>query len=172
MKSGTSYLQRLSDGQQASCSQRGSCSRDRRGATRSAASLEVLELRPGGTRGTGAWQGLRRRDRRWPGRPSFHGVPRPGRPGKIERGRRLFPGHRVSVVFTARDLNRSVPAMWQETIQNGRSFTFEEYVAAMEQAARRDRSDDDLEGGPLLLARADHGRCRRWSHAVGVENCA
>ncbi len=35
----------------------------------------------------------------------------------------------VEVVITARDLNRSIPAMWQETVQNGRSWTWRDYVA-------------------------------------------
>lgn len=35
---------------------------------------------------------------------------------------------RVEVVITARDLNRGLVALWQETIQNGRSWTWDEYV--------------------------------------------
>lgn len=41
----------------------------------------------------------------------------------------------VDVVITARDLNRSIPAMWQETLQNGRSWGWRDYVAG----ARTDR---------------------------------
>ena len=41
----------------------------------------------------------------------------------------------VDVVITARDLNRSIPAMWQETVQNGRSWGWRDYVAG----ARVDR---------------------------------
>ena len=38
-------------------------------------------------------------------------------------------GGDVDVVFTVRDLNRTLVSMWQETIQNGRSWTWEEYHA-------------------------------------------
>ncbi|WP_210650475.1 hypothetical protein [Nocardioides sp. SYSU D00065] len=39
----------------------------------------------------------------------------------------------VEVVLTARDLNRSIPAMWQETVQNGRSWRWHDYVAGAHQ---------------------------------------
>jgi hypothetical protein len=42
--------------------------------------------------------------------------------------------HRVEVVITARDLNRSLVALWQETIQNGRTWTWPEYVAGVRAA--------------------------------------
>ncbi|MGZ5406088.1 MAG: hypothetical protein ACXWDL_15670, partial [Nocardioides sp.] len=38
-------------------------------------------------------------------------------------------------VITVRDLNRSLAAMWQETIQNGRTWTYAEYLAAAERHA-------------------------------------
>lgn len=37
----------------------------------------------------------------------------------------------VEVVVTARDLGRAVPAMWQESLKNGRSWSFGAYVAAL-----------------------------------------
>jgi hypothetical protein len=48
----------------------------------------------------------------------------------------------VDVVVTARDLNRSIPAMWQETVQNGRSWGWHDYVSG----ARADRPS--ARGGP------------------------
>lgn len=36
--------------------------------------------------------------------------------------------HRVEVVITARDLNRGLVSLWQETVQNGRTWTWQEYV--------------------------------------------
>lgn len=38
----------------------------------------------------------------------------------------------VEVVVTARDLGRAVPAMWQESLKNGRSWSFGAYVAALQ----------------------------------------
>lgn len=37
----------------------------------------------------------------------------------------------VEVVVTARDLGRAVPAMWQESLKNGRSWSFGAYVSAL-----------------------------------------
>lgn len=37
----------------------------------------------------------------------------------------------LRVVITARDLNRSIPAMWQESVQNGRSWTWRAYHDAL-----------------------------------------
>ncbi|WP_100500387.1 hypothetical protein [Geodermatophilus chilensis] len=39
--------------------------------------------------------------------------------------------HRVRVVVTARDIARTVPAQWQEQVQNWATWTWEEYVAAV-----------------------------------------
>lgn len=52
----------------------------------------------------------------------------------LERLRASVDGE-VEVVVTARDLNRCLPAMWQETLQNGRSWSWLDYVAG----ARTDR---------------------------------
>lgn len=56
----------------------------------------------------------------------------------------------VEVVITARDLNRSLPAMWQETVQNGRSWTWHDYVAG----ARVDRPSTRDEGPVTEAGRA------------------
>lgn len=52
-----------------------------------------------------------------------------------ERLRRLpgdFPDAQVEAVVTVRDLGRTVPAMWQEAMQNRRSWTWQEYVEAVQ----------------------------------------
>ena len=56
----------------------------------------------------------------------------PVRPLVARRVLDTFPSHRVEVVITARDLNRSIAAMWQETVQNGRTWTFADYLAGIE----------------------------------------
>lgn len=42
-----------------------------------------------------------------------------------------FPGARVEAVVTVRDLGRTVPAMWQEAMQNRRSWSWQEYVESV-----------------------------------------
>ncbi len=49
-------------------------------------------------------------------------------------------------VITVRDLNRSLAAMWQETIQNGRTWTYGEYLAAAEEW--RPKQDGGMKGAP------------------------
>ena len=61
-------------------------------------------------------------------------------PQVIERLVAACPTHRVEVVITARDLARSLPSAWQQSIRSGRTWTFEEYlegVMSTEGAAAR-----------------------------------
>jgi hypothetical protein len=67
----------------------------------------------------------------------------PVRPVVARRVLETFPSHQVDVIITARDLNRSIPAMWQETIQNGRTWTFADYVQGIE-AWRPGHRDESL----------------------------
>ena len=39
-----------------------------------------------------------------------------------------FPCARVEAVVTVRDLGRTIPSMWQETLKNGRTWPWREYV--------------------------------------------
>jgi hypothetical protein len=80
---------------------------------------------------------------------------------KIARVVESFGTVPVEVVVTARDLNRNIPAMWQETLKNGRSFTFAEYVAAVQA--------NDGPGRSFWREQTVAAMCRRWSEVVGVE---
>lgn len=50
-----------------------------------------------------------------------------GRPQRQRVVESLAP-HDVEVVVTARDLGRSLVALWQETVQNGRAWTWADYL--------------------------------------------
>ncbi|MCW2735481.1 hypothetical protein [Nocardioides sp.] len=77
----------------------------------------------------------------------------------------------VEVVLTARDLNRSVPAMWQETVQNGRSWGWHDYVIG----ARTDRPSarrgaPATEPGRAFWIQQDLVRlARTWASVFGPE---
>jgi hypothetical protein len=123
---------------------------------------EVLERKRVTARREGAWQGLVDELADWNGTGlvsmEFLG---PSAPAKVERVVSSFPAGSVEVVVTARDLGRNVPAMWQEGLKNGRTWTFEEYVAAV--AAGE---------GPGKLFWREQGiaaMCHRWSEVVGVD---
>lgn len=77
----------------------------------------------------------------------------------------------VQVVITARDLNRSIPAMWQETVQNGRSWGWHDYVSG----ARTDRPSarsgaPATEPGRAFWIQQDLVRmARTWASVFGPE---
>lgn len=78
---------------------------------------------------------------------------------------------RVEAVLTVRDLNRSIVAQWQETVQNGRWWTFAEYVVAAE-ASRPGGSGWPVdEAGRTFWRQHDAVRiARNWSAAA--DRCA
>lgn len=52
----------------------------------------------------------------------------------------------AETVITVRDLNRTLAAMWQETIQNGRTWTYRDYLSAAEEW--RPRKGSTMKGAP------------------------
>lgn len=80
-------------------------------------------------------------------------------------------GARVEVVITARDLNRSLGSLWQETLQNGYSWTWPEYLAgatADRPGVRRGRRREDRHHfwTQMNVVRMS----RRWAELVGAGN--
>ena len=81
----------------------------------------------------------------------------------------------MRVVVTARDLNRTLVSMWQETIQNGRTWTWAEYVADAE--AKRPRAgagaaDRRTPGGTFWRQQDLVRMVADWSGVVGTDNVA
>lgn len=79
----------------------------------------------------------------------------------------------VQVVITARDLNRTLVSMWQETIQNGRTWSWAEYLADAE-AKRPDggpgAADRRTPGGTFWRQQDLVRMVSDWAAVVGVEN--
>lgn len=78
----------------------------------------------------------------------------------------------VSVVVTARDLNRTLVSMWQETVQNGRSWGWADYLAAAEARRPGDgvASVDQSTAGGTFWRQQDLARIvADWSEVVGHE---
>lgn len=97
----------------------------------------------------------------------------PVRPVVVRRVLDSFAGLEVIVVVTARDLNRSIAAMWQETVQNGRTWTFEDYRAGIEawRPGHRDESGPAPESGRTFWRQQNVVRfARTWGDQVGAEN--
>lgn len=81
---------------------------------------------------------------------------------RIRRVLADFPGARVEVVITVRDLGRVVPAMWQETLQNRRSWAWSEFQRAV-------RSESGTVG-KRFWRQQDVGKvAKRWAKVLGPE---
>lgn len=79
----------------------------------------------------------------------------------------------MTVVVTARDLNRSVVAMWQETLQNGRSWSFEDYLAGVKEwrPGQREPGTTAPGAGQNFWRQQNLGHIAKvWARAVGPEN--
>src|SRR4051794_28014732 len=117
MKSGTTYLQSLLFANQATLAERGVLVPGRSAGEQTHAVMDALG-HVGGKPHAGAWDALLQEVRGHDGTSvismEFLG---PAVPAKVDRV--LADFDEVTVVVTARDLNRNLAAMWQETVQNG-----------------------------------------------------
>lgn len=87
------------------------------------------------------------------------------RPHEVALVAASLPG--LSVVVTARDLNRQLASMWQETVQNGRAWSFDDYLAGAK-ASRPPRSPDG-EAGRTFWRQQDLVRIvDRWGAVAPV----
>lgn len=73
-----------------------------------------------------------------------------------------FPDARVEVVITVRDLGRVVPAMWQETLQNRRSWAWGEFQRAV-------RSESGTVGKRFWRQQDVAKIAKRWARVLGPE---
>lgn len=86
----------------------------------------------GGGRLTGRWDRLAAEVREWPGTSviSCEWLA-PASDQQVERALASFGSAEVHVVATLRDLGRVVPAVWQEQVKNGKSFTMSEFLGLL-----------------------------------------
>lgn len=86
----------------------------------------------------------------------------PVKPAQVQRVADAFAHTDLQIVITIRDLGRNIPAMWQETLKNGRTWTWSEYV------------EEVRSGGPAgknFWRQHSAGRIvTRWAEVVGPEN--
>lgn len=100
-----------------------------------AAVRDILEL-PGSLPAAefaGAWARLRAEIAAWDGGRSVVSVPQLSlaRRGQVEAVVDSLAPAEVCIVLTARDLGRVLPSSWQETLQNGSTSSWPQYVAAV-----------------------------------------
>jgi hypothetical protein len=177
MKSGTSYIQSQLFTNQAMLHEQGVLVPGRTWSSQVAAVVDAIgRPRPGQTDVGGAWQAMVDQMAAWPGTAiismEFLGVQGPARVRKIVSS---FGDTPLTVVLTVRDLNRSIAAMWQETVQNGRSWPFAEYYSGVEEGRPgqgRPRDDSNLAGRKFWRQQNTVRLTRNWMRAEGVDDFA
>lgn len=97
-----------------------------------AAAADIRGRRPAGGTTVGAWDRLAAEVREWPGTSVvscewFAFAPA----AQVDRLVETLAPLQVHLVVTLRDLGRIVPAVWQEQVKNGRSFTMTEFLAEL-----------------------------------------
>ena len=133
MKSGTSYLQRRLDANRALLAERGVLLPGRRWRDQMLAVSDVLGRKQLAEKSAGRWATLVAEASAYDGcvavSMEFLG---PARPESIARVVESFGPAPVEAVVTLRDLGRTVPAMWQESLQNGGTFRWGDYVGMLD----------------------------------------
>lgn len=95
------------------------------------AALDALGQDWGGPEGhaTGSWDALVRRVKRRRGTVVIsHEIFAPARADHVARIKRDLADSEVHIVYTARDLARAVPASWQESVKQGRQWSYARYL--------------------------------------------
>lgn len=99
------------------------------------AALDLLEQDWGGPPGhaEGHWEGLIKRVRRARGAVIIsHEILAPAPSDKIAKAMNDLEGAEVHIVYSARDLARQLPAAWQESVKQGRTWTFRQFLKRFE----------------------------------------
>jgi hypothetical protein len=86
---------------------------------------------------------------------------------QIERLAAAFPGARVDAVISARDLGRTVPAMWLESTQNGGTTDWGDFLAAVRRGPGRGASS---EGQGFWRHQAIPAMAKRWADVLGHDH--
>ncbi len=87
-------------------------------------------------------------------------------PKQIRKAVKDLAPAQVEVVFTVRDLGRTLPAAWQEFVQNRRDWTWEQFLSAV---TRRETSEHSP--GRIFWSQQDVPvLIDRWAHGVGREH--
>lgn len=178
MKSGTSYIQAQLFANKEALAEQGVLVPGGGWGDQVSGVLDVLgKRRYGRERVDGTWQKLVDQIDAWSGTAvvsmEFLGPVARDKVGDVVSTLRALPDTRVSVVLTARDLNRSIAAMWQETLQNGRWWTWQEYLEGVEQARPRpDRHEAAVtKAGRTFWRQQNLVRISRWwGRAMGVSD--
>ena len=99
------------------------------------AALDLLDQDWGGPAGhaAGSWDAMVRKTRRHKGATIIsHEILAPAPPDKVAKVIADLHGAEVHIVYSARDMARQLPAAWQESIKQGRKWTFDRFLNKVE----------------------------------------
>jgi len=100
------------------------------------AALDLLDQDWGGHPGhaRGAWDQMARQVRRSRGNVVIsHEILAPAPLDKVARAMHDLRGFEVHIVYSVRDLGRQLPAAWQESVKQGRRWTFARFLDAAQE---------------------------------------
>lgn len=163
LKTGTSYIQQRLMAGHASLEEHGVLFPPWRDQVDAVVDVLEIQRRPRPEVTDGAWDRLVERLDRWPGTGlvsmEFLG---PAREPRIEQVVSSFGSTPVEVVLTARDLNRVLLAMWQETAKNFGTEPWPSYLEGVREDSGAGRRFWRQQRLGILT--------RRWASVVGIEN--
>jgi hypothetical protein len=84
--------------------------------------------------------------------------------GDVRRVKQSFPDADLRVVLTARDLGRQVPAVWQETVKNRSTSSYDDYLTDI--FLNPDSGASKFFWRPQDVAKVVH----RWGRVMGMTN--
>ena len=169
MKSGTTFLQNVVSANREPLREQGVSFVGRKWRDQIKAAQDAIEH--GGDNQpalatNGPWLRIVREVEQWPGTAlfsvEFFGA---RKVTKIEQIVGSFGETPVTVVLTVRDLARSIPSMWQESVQNGSRATWAEYLTAV-----REQKKDSPIGNAFWRQQGVAAMAKRWATVVGTEN--
>ncbi len=138
------------------------------------AALDLLDQDWGGAPGhaEGSWDALVRRVRRRSGTVVIsHEILAPAPTEKVEEAKRALGSGdtELHVVYSARDLARQLPAAWQESIKQGRKWTYRRFLSRVQDGKPWFYRAFDL---PTVLSRWGAGLPPEHVHLVTVPPAA
>ncbi len=174
MKSGTSFVQATLDANRAALAEQGVLFPGRRWRDQVRGVIDVLDQKRDGKKPkkvVGAWQRITDEVAAWPGSAvismEFLG---PTPPPRIQSLLDTLAPAEVHAVLTVRDLGRNIPAMWQEEIQNGATWSWPDYLELVRSGSGRGRAKG--KGRRFWRHMDTPDIARRWVDAVGRDRFA
>lgn len=169
MKSGTTYLQGALYKNKALLAERGFLVPGARWRNQIEAVLDVKGRRkhPQGNSVAGAWDRLVAEVDEWDGTALISvELLAPVGPETVERVAKSFTGVTPEIVLSLRDINRQIPSMWQELVQNGVDWTWSDFLTSVNKS--RPGSPERRHSGPGKRFWSEQDMvaiARRWAQA-------